>query len=245
MKNMRTIFTACAMAVMLLSACAKKEEKPVTTGYAKLLVDVANLPGTPALEVHYQGVNIGDAPIQQPGTRVEIGNGIKLSVYVKGTDQLVADTLLNLKKDQLSSYRVAYNTELGISGWISSKPVSPDSNSVQFLNNLGPAFKAYAGYDLCLFYYDINTGDFVDIGIVIQDFQRVKLTPAAFSLAYYFEPGTPMFYLGRLKDKATGQFIMMPSGVDYFVFDQTAEGATVIYNLTDTDGEVMAPAIYL
>lgn len=245
MKDMKTIFTICAMAALLLSACAKKEEKPEVTGYAKLLVDVANLPGTPALEVHYQGVNIGNAPIQQPGTRVEIGNDTKLSVYVKGTGQLVADTVLNLKKNQLSSYRVAYNKELGISGWISSKPVSADSNSVQFLNNLGPAFKAYAGYDLYLFYYDINTGDFVDLGIVIQDFQKVKLTPDAFSLAYYFEPGTPMFYLGRLKDKSTGQFIMMPSGVDYFVFEQTVEGATVIYNLADANGEVVASAIYL
>nr|WP_199079831.1 hypothetical protein [Pedobacter sp. ASV19] len=228
MKHLKNKWTIIAGFLFMLSACAKKEELTDKTYYARVLVEVAALPGTPALELRYQGQKIGDLPLRQPGTTVEAGTNIKLTVYVKGTNQLVADTLLNLKRNELSTYKVAYNKELGISGWISSNAVQQDSLSVQFLNNLGDFYKAYPAYDLCIFYFDYNTGELGDAHLGIPEFQKIKLSSPAILLPYYFgdkAQDQANIFVGKLKDRATGQFITMPSsGQDFFVLPQVYGG---------------------
>ncbi|WP_121197764.1 hypothetical protein [Mucilaginibacter gracilis] len=249
MKNITTKLLLFAGGLLLLASCAKKEELPNTTYYGRVLVEVAALPGTPALEVRYKGQKIGDLPLMQPGTAVEASANAKLAVYVKGTDQLVADTVINLKKNELSTYKVAYNKDLGISGWISSKPVQADTLSVQLLNNLGDFYKAYPAYDLCIFYYDYNTGTLEDFNETISDFQKIKLSGPAILLPYYFGDkanGLPSVFVGKLKDKATGQFITMPSsGQDFFLLPQVDGGANYIFNLYDTSGEVTVDYVML
>ncbi|EHQ29075.1 hypothetical protein [Mucilaginibacter paludis] len=249
MKTIKTNLLLFAGGILLLASCAKKEELPNKTYYARVLVEVAALPGTPALEVRYQGKKIGDLPLMQPGTTVETGSNTKLAVFVKGTDQLVADTVVNLNKNQLSTYKVAYNKDLGISGWISSKPVQQDSMSIQFLNSLGDFYKAYPAYDLCIFYYDYNTGTLEDYNKTLINFQNIKLTASAVLLPYYFGDkanGLINVFVGRIKDRATGQFVNMPSsGQDFFVLPQVDGGANYIFNLYDTSGEVSSDSIAL
>jgi len=250
MKTINNLWIAVLATIMLLIVSCSKEEMAIDkTYYSKILVEVVSLPGTPELEVYYQGQLIGDLPLLQPGTNVEIGTNSKLAVYVKGTDQLVADTTVNLIKDELNLYRVAYNEELGISGWVNSKSVHEDSLSVQFLNNLSDYYKAYPAYDLCIFYYDFNMGTIEDFQMSITDFQKIKLSPTAILLPYYYGDKADAignFFVGKLKDKATGQFIMMPSGNDWFLLPPEYGGQNCIYNLYDDgSGDVIVNSIIL
>lgn len=247
MKNITKLIIGCVTSALLVSACAKKDEKLEITSYAKLTVGVASLPGTPELEVRYMDENIGDAPIGLPGTLVEASSNSKIAVYVKGTNELVADSTISLKKGEVGAFKVAYSKDFGLSGWVNSKPVSPDSISVQILNNLGDYYKAYPKYDLDVFYFDYNTGEIIAAGYGIHDFQKVKLTPLAVMLPYYYDKSQLMYhtYLGRLKDPATGQYILMPSGQDFFILEPSTEGSTIIYNISDLNGEITGSAIYL
>ncbi|RKR83378.1 hypothetical protein BDD43_3585 [Mucilaginibacter gracilis] len=247
MKNIKILTALLTVFSVLFSACTKKEEITGKTQYAKVVVDVANLPGTPKLEVRYQGQLIGEAPLRIPGTLVEAAATTKLSVYVKGTDELVADTTLHLKGGELTSYRVAYNKELGIAGWLNSKPVAADSISFQFLNNLSDFNKTHPVYDFYLFYFDFNIGDAVPQGFVIPDFQKVKLYPTAITLPWAFptDLSTPIYYLGKLKDRATGQFVTFGSGNDFFIFEQDLGGSSLIYSINDANIDTSVPGIKL
>ena len=235
------------LAAIMIAACTKKNEYTDKNYYAKVIVDVAELPGTPPLEVRYQGQTLGDVPLRLPGAQVQADKNAKLSVYIKGTDQLVADTTFNLKRGTTGAYRVAYSKDFGLSGWLNSKPVSPDSLSVQLLNNLGDFFKAYEAYDLKIFQYSYDVGDFVDYKTGIQNFQNYKLAPNVLTYPFDFDKvnGLPGFYIGRLIDRATGQYIIMPSGQDYFNLPQEFGGANYIFNIHDNTGEITVDSIYL
>lgn len=148
----------------------------------------------------------------------------------------------------MRSFRVAYDKTLGITGWVNSKPVSQDSIALQLLNGLSNFNKTYPAYDFYLYYYDSNTGEFVQQGLVIPDFQNVKLYPVVITLpwAQPSDNSSPIFYLGKIKDRATGQFITFNSGNDFFIFEQVGSGGrSVIYPIDDDNIHSSIPAVEL
>lgn len=232
----------------ILFACADEEGSNEKYYYTSVRVELAALPGASDMEVWFNEEKIGNVT---PGTsgaysgRVLAGSGT-LAVYVKETGRLVADTMLTLTKNDSRSFRIADSPELGIAGWISSEPVSPDSVSVQFLNNLGGYYEAYPALDLHIFYYSSSTGEFLETGWVVEDFSKQTLTQESIKLSYADIDSNPIFYLGKLKNTETGEFLIQPNGSDWFLLEQTGSGGTaVIYNLTDTDGDVLVTIIYL
>lgn len=245
MKTSKILCGLMITIILFLTACAKKEPLSKQSFYAKIVVDVANLPGTPKLEVRYGGKALGEAPIIIPGIPVEIGKNIKMSVYVKGTNELVSDTVLNLKNGESASYKVAYNKDLGISGWINSKPVSPDSLSFQLLNNLSAYYKKYPSIDLRIDVYNYDTGNFDETGVVIPDFMKIKLSAANFRLPYADAHGNTNIYFVRLYDSKTGALILSPSGSEFAVIPQEYGGANYIFNIIDDAGEISISTIYI
>lgn len=245
MKNINIVILTFLITTCILSCTKKDYLDQHKTYYGVVDMQLTNLPGTPALEVRYQGKKVADLPTHFPFT-LEVIKDAKLSVYVTGTDKLVADTTLNLKRNDTIGFRVAYNEELGISGWLNSRPVAADSMSVQFLNNLVYYNQNYH-YDLHLIYYNYDTGDFSETGIVINDFDKVKMSQP-YMIPYYSDKVTqmPYLYLCRIWDKATGSFLVLPSGNDFFLIDQYLGGYTLIYNMAhDADNNITGVAIAL
>lgn len=249
MKNKLSFLLFAVMGLgLLFTSCTKKEDKPNQTFYGKLVLAAAQTSDTTVLEVRYQDKVIGNTPLNYPGVLLEAGVPGNLSVYIKGTNQKIADTTITLKRDEISAFKVAYMPELSLTGWLNTVTAPEDSLSIQFLNNLGVFYKAYSTYDLCIYYYDYNTGTLEDYNKTINDFQKVKLTTAILLPYYWGDKTLGQFniFVGKLKDRATGQFITMPaSGQDWFLLEQNYGGANYIYNIHDTDGEVSMNTINL
>jgi hypothetical protein len=115
------------------------------------------------------------------------------------------------------------------------------------LNNLGDAYKGYKSLDLCFFLYDFNTGELVPIDAVIHDFGKVRLSSQVISL-WFANPvtGDPNYFLCRLKNNETGEYIVQPSGSDFVVLLQEYGGANYIFSINgDAGGDLSVSTIYL
>lgn len=244
-----------SLIILVLSACClftiscRKGELPESYYFSKVQVTNIDFPNAPSVDVRFDAKSLGTLAASQFQTfDLNAGEG-RLKIYKANTDTLLADTLVTLERNALQSFRFGYSEEFGLHGFVSGgTPISQDTLAFQVLNNLGNFYKAYAALDLHICIYNTTTGEIEETGFVINDFQNVRLSPVTFRLPYAAADGTPNFYLGRLLDKATGNFIAQPAmGADFFLLPQEFGGAYYIYNLmaTEDTGDVTASTIYL
>ncbi|RKR83382.1 hypothetical protein BDD43_3589 [Mucilaginibacter gracilis] len=196
--------------------------------------------------MRYNNVVLGNAPLN-PAVQVEAGAPGKLEVYIKGTNEKIADTAITVKKNETSAFRVAYIPELGIKGWLNTKPVGEDSAALVFFNKIGDFYTAHPSVDLYIFVLDYTTFQRVETGIVIHNFEKTGLS-APVVLPYYHDRASYQTYVYsvKFKDNATGQFITYPPrNRDYFNFDIGVERGTHIVSLTSAAGIIDVQGIDL
>lgn len=246
---MRTIiyflFIGCFFA-----SCAKEQMADERYYYAKIEVDQVRLPGTPLLELRYNGEKIMELP-NSARSMVKADEEGLLSVHTVEGGILVADTLIRPAKDDLLKFRVAYTEQYGLKGWVKSPTVHPDSLLCRFQNSLSEAAVAVDNPDLYIYFYDWNTGGFNGPLIVLNNFKRNELHPLEFKLPVYDADRNSLLFFGRLKDPATGEFITIPAlGTDAFYMEGFGGdgngGSNGLYILRDhPDGRMEVLAFYL
>ena len=193
------------MLVLSTGACTKKELQSEKFYYGKVEVVLANLPNTPTMDVRFDNkvdsLVSGGAPWSAAG---QTAISQKLSVYKKGTNILIADTLITLVKDSTLSFKVGYSEEFGISGFMGqAATVHPDSCMIMMYNNL-PFDLQPEGVeiDACLYMWD-ETGTLVETGIVWPAFTRKKTHPKTVTINLK-DAGQ---YVFKFKDRANGEFL--------------------------------------
>ena len=150
---------------------------------------------------------------------------------------LLADTVIALSPNSGQTFRFAYSESLGLQGFISSPgAVGEDTMAFQILNNLTDYYTTTypQGIDFHIAFYNSMTATYDETGIVIEDFMKVKLFPTSFQLPLTQPSGLLYIYLGRIVDRATGEFIAIPgSGRTYFRLPYGTSGYNYIFNLGD------------
>lgn len=242
MKRTIIILTFLSGLLAVITAC-KKEAAVSKNYYGHIRVSAAAFPNTPRFEVRFSDKILGDVSAENT-FMVDAEIEHRLSIYIKETGTLIADTLVRLKPNETRSFKVAYSQELKLKGWLNTVPVSPDSMAFQLLNNLGPDFRSYPSLDLHIFYYDAITGEIGETGKVLANFPQTDLS-APFLVPYAGTEDAPYFYFAKLKDNSTGNFLIFPSGSDLILLPVSFGGSTSIYNVHDVAGEVTADQIEL
>ncbi|GAA3941822.1 hypothetical protein GCM10022209_41270 [Chitinophaga oryziterrae] len=218
---------------------------PESNYFSRVQVTNIDFPNAPDVDVRFEAKTLGTIAASKYETfNLNAGQG-RLKIYKANTDTLLADTLVTLTKNTQQSFRFGYSEEFGFKGFVyAGAPISQDTVAFQILNNLGDYYKTYS-IDLHICVFNFDTGNPDETGYVINDFMKTRLSPNTIRLPYAAADGTPYYYLGRLYDRATGTFIVLPSGSDYFLFLQEYGGAYYIYNVHDDAGDVSSSTIYL
>jgi len=204
--------------------------------YGKVNVELAKLPGTPDMDLWFDGEKVAELPLIDSKSILAEQSG-KLAIYERSTGVLLADTTIMLAKDESRAFKFANSKDYGIKGWISNTPVAGDSICMQLLNNLTVQYYPASSYDLYVCRYDLNTGDF-PVVTVLPGFDRGKLMPGRLTLPVYDADGNSIIYVGRLKDPSTGEFVTNPGYGDFFLLsvDDYYKGTYGVYIIHDADG---------
>lgn len=247
---MRYTFLLSILTILgLMAVSCRKGELPEENYFGKVEVSLLNLPNTPDIEVRLAGKKLNDDAIVPGASRSFVtlskDQQQKLEIFKAHTDTLLSDTMINIPSNSTRSLRFAYSKEIGLEGFVTGGDVSPDSIKLQFLNGLGDYYAAYPSMDFQIGNYDFNTGDFVETGLTIKDFSKVKLAPQVFTLPIMDRDGNPLYYYGRFKNTATGEYIPQPNGAgDWFYINSFPSGGVInIIKLYDTDGSVSIEVI--
>jgi hypothetical protein len=231
---MRTIQITILLLSLFLASCTKEgtgiDEKNY---YTKVQVQLAELPGTPtALEFRYNGEKLGALPSNE-SYYIPAGQPGKLAIYDKaGT--LLADTVITPVKNVKETIKFAWSDTYGFKGWINQTAVSADSTIVQFLNNISTTDYPVVSPELHVCRYDPATGDVVDL-LTLPGFTYGQLAQKI-TLPVRDADGNGIFYVGKLKDPVTGEFIINEGlGIDLFVISISAvdDGYPGVYWIGD------------
>lgn len=220
----------------LMAGSCRKGNLPEENYFGRVEVTLVDLPNTPDISVRFNGKVLDDtiAPSTSQIFTLLSQEG-KLEIFKTNTDSLLADTLIRIAPNTKQDFRFAYSEEFGLQGFIAGGNVAPDSIRVQFLNNLTDYYNAEPSTNLELWVYDLNTGEIKETGMVINGFSDTKLS-TDLTLLNQTSDGSPVYYIGRLKNTATGEYIMQPGmGTDIW-FPPVNSGAAYVFNFYDEGG---------
>lgn len=219
----------------VLLSCSKEEAPDKKTYYGKVSITQVSLPGTPLMEWWFNGQKIGNLTGNEPMLVPATPNG-KLEIFLTDTHELIADTTISIARNEKRNFKFAWSIDYGIKGWISSEAVAGDSLSMQVLNNLSVANYPVSAPDLYIITLDPATLEVLDTIAVIPHFERGKLSPVRLTLPVYDANGNLIQYAGKLKDPATGEYILNTGlGLDLFGFftDDFSIGTVGVYIVAD------------
>lgn len=192
-----------------IASCTKGIRNEEQFFYGKVAIELATLPNTPEMDLY---IGNGSAMVMRPGLgatgKGQTSEKKKISIYKKGTKELVADTLIQLFKDSTLYLKVAYSEPLGISGFLGKNAVvAPDSCTIQLFNNL-PNELQPDGVDVdALLCEDDGTGQIVELGIEWDNFKRNKLHPLQVTVPQ------KNYYL-KFRNRSSGEFLLDAFGRD-------------------------------
>ena len=119
------------------------------------------------------------------------------------------------------------------------------------INKLEATDYTFESVDLLIYPIDLNTLELGKQVAEVDNFDRGVLKPETITLPVYDAQRAPITYVGRLRDKATGQYVWNEGlGFDFFVVffsaDEAAGKFGVLSVLKNTaTNEISAGAIYL
>jgi len=221
--------------VTLLSSCSKEAalEKEY---YGKLKVEVTLLPGTPALSMRVNGDSLISLPMTSPAFFKANKSG-KIEVYETSTGVVLGDTTVMITKNELTTLKFAYSKDYGFKGWINTAPISPDSIQLQIQNKLSVANYPQPYFDLQVCTFDPGTSEISVPVAVLDHFNSGLFYPKKLTLPVLDASGNFIWYVGRLKDPVTGEFIINPAlGTDLFVLvilGDAIQGTSGLYIVSD------------
>ncbi|HEY1164502.1 MAG TPA: hypothetical protein VGE90_05025 [Chitinophaga sp.] len=254
MRSLFLLFILAVFGLTTISSC-KKGDLPKEYYFGKIEVSLVALPNTPDIEVRFDGKKLREEPML-PGATANfqvLSQEGKLEIFKANTDTLLADTLISIPPNTGRKFRFAYSEEFGLQGFVAGGNVPADSVRLQFINSFGAYYDAYPSLDLHIGYRDIVNGGYAETGIVIKDFNKKGLHAQTGMVAIAWPDGTPYRYYARLKNNATGEFIVTPGrSIDWFIitaFD--AGGVTNVLRFsnetaeTGTDGRALVEIIQI
>jgi len=220
---MNKLYTITLVIIVFVTSC-KKGSYPDENYFGKLTIGMNLLPGSETADIFFDGKLLGsiDPPKQgnttQTSFRLLAGGKGKLEIYRSGTKDLVADTLISIPKTGEQALTFLNSKELGIKGWVSKTTLSPDFFSVQIVNKLTIANYPVKNPELYIYTIDRNTLEPTGLIAVYKDFSRGAALTPKLTLPVYDAAGDVIWYIGKLKDPATGEFIINQGlGLDLFV----------------------------
>lgn len=224
------------LTLILMAGSCRKGDLPEEHYFGKVEISLVELPNTPDISVRFNGKTLDDtiAPSTSQLFTLLSQTG-KLEIYKTNTDTLLGDTMITILPNTQQNLRFAYSKDFGLQGFVPGGNVAPDSIRVQFLNNLTDYYNAEPSTNLELWVYDLNTGEIKETGMVINGFSNIKLS-SDLALLNQASDGSPVYYIGRLKNTATGEYIMQPGmGTDIW-FPPVNGGSAYVFNLYDEAG---------
>ncbi|HEU4553166.1 MAG TPA: hypothetical protein VFS25_10045 [Chitinophaga sp.] len=230
------LFTCLVTIVIVIAAVScRKGELPEEHYFGKVAVTLVNLPNTPDLDLYFDGKKLQSIAPSNTATEVVLpaGRSGRLEFFKANTDSLLIDSTITISANTAASFRVAYNEEIGLKGFINSASVSPDSVAMQMFETLSDAYYPYTTVDLHIIFVNNQTGNIDETGIVLKNLTKGKLYPDIVKLPVNDESGLPVTYGGRFVDSQTGNVITQPDGfTDLFQLPVTP-GAFYLLNIHD------------
>lgn len=200
------------LALTGITACNKGELiEGRTNGFAQ--VNILSLPGTPVIRIYIDDVkkDLVDAGIAGNVTYLLSAGKHHFVFKNEETGALLGDTITEVPRENSIPVRFAYSEELGIKGFIPpSKPVHPDSVSVQFTNGLTTLYPS--GVVLDGYVYSPDGEEL----FVLHDLAKNKLHPDVHIMDENNEDGSPVYYKMQLKNMTTGEFLPDERGQTFF-----------------------------
>jgi hypothetical protein len=208
---------------------------------------------TTALEVRFDDARSGDSLLAGGGVQKIFdfsGDALKdgihkeIRVYKAGTDELIADTNVVLRKGLQPVFHVIYNDLLGLGGFISDANVPQDSVRLRVIFHDHTAAKKFAKLEWQFYqskgddpYYDEQNN--VKVVFSLQENQ--------YSADFYIpvlqiDNASYTYLFARIKNVATGEFLYWFPGVGVFdtaiqTFGEIGGGTYwfVNFNVVDND----------
>lgn len=219
-KNITGLLFICIC--MVLVSCSKEEAADKKIYYGNVQGEIKNLPGTPGMDIY---INNDKVLTMESGGLFGLAGSLPviaeepviLEFKKKDTDTLLIDTTFTITRGETAGFKIAYSETFGIKGFVQPTPVAADSVSIQFINSLSDEIIPAGGLDLYVCKYDMFTGEIFDTLAIVPNFEKGKPVPAlTFPAA---DPNNPSFmYIGMLKDRQTGEFILNPAlGLNFFM----------------------------
>lgn len=199
-------------AFVLLAACRKGD--PVNEFYfGSFTAELLALPGTTTVDAYVDGVKVDSLEsgkiigISSP-LMLAAGKSATISFKKSGTDEQLMDTVVNVAAGGKLNLKLAYSQTLGIQSFITaSEGGIPADSAVFFLFNQLPVELQADDVHVDAVLFKFNGADYDEIGVSWPDFKKNKLHSTQAKIAVTAEDGSPIQYILRLKNKATGEYL--------------------------------------
>ncbi len=204
MNKIYLILSFCLISVIF--SC--KKGTPADEYYfKKIKVELLQLPLSPDLDIYFNNKKIATIDPSKGSFLsdpiVQIGLQARLSIYLKDTKTLVADSLITIDKNLTQQYNIWYSEELGLKGWMKLVHIPNELISWKLKFNLKDPDLTYPELDM--HFFGVNGRTFIDLNKVI----RIK-TNQVFSmpdLNAFKDDGRPENYCFRISDPKTGDYL--------------------------------------
>ncbi|SHL81100.1 hypothetical protein SAMN05444266_10568 [Chitinophaga jiangningensis] len=234
-----------AVLFLLITGCRKGND-PEELYFGKIAFNAVQLPGTPKMDVKYDGRFLDSlVDISGKASVFQAGKTGKLSFYKAGTDSLIVDTLVTILPNTTQSFSVMASTTLGMAGFLTPSPVIQDTLSITLFLNLSPYYK-YDVVDLQLSYLKKPGNIITDIAL-LKNVKNKSFYPQLLKLGQR-DPNTGALsvnYVLTLKDPATGNVIPGPKTPYYFLMSNLSSSGNFIFNVNDKAGAMNTQIIRL
>jgi hypothetical protein len=205
-----------SLAVLLLTAACRKGEAVEEFYFGSMEAQLLGLPGATTLDVYVDGHQVDTlAPGLIVGRQTPImlnaDKSTKIEFKKKGTDSLVLDTTIAAGAGKTVGLSIAFSTILGIKTFTNANDAHVAADSTSFFLYNGIPTEAIAEdveLDAVLFRFNKELGDFEETGIVWNDMPRGKLHTQMVTVRILDDENFTIYYGVKLRDKATGQYIM-------------------------------------
>lgn len=196
----------------LTVSCKKGALVPGETN-GSLRVELLQLPGTPDIDVYFDGVWVdsllpGQIIGKTPLILLPAGKEGILSFKKKGTDVLLLDTAILVPTEATFGFRIACSEDLGMNEFMSGVAVNADSCRLRFVNTLHPLLQP-DGVDVDAYIYKLNQStNGYELITILHPYLKKKMYPAVMMFAAREPDGSPCYYYARYKNVATGGFLI-------------------------------------
>ncbi|MBP1615683.1 MAG: hypothetical protein H6Q13_3131 [Bacteroidetes bacterium] len=237
----KNIYHLLILLSLFISLFSCKEGEPVEANrrFGSLTVELAELPGTPVMDVYFNDQKLPDSLMAgisyglSPKLLLDAGTKSKLAFKKHGTDSLLIDTLVAIPTADVLNFRLAYSEDLGLKTFLEvGSSINADSVEIQIFNNLTTLLPDGISVDAYLTREHNDGSGTIDDLAVLPNLNRKNIS-RAIVVAWQDTNGIPYTYVIRLKNKANDLFLIddLSSETSFFRLDSSARGKTSIISL--------------